>query len=250
MGLSNYLVAAGFPEHTLPPSAQRSRWLLNHKHKADAESVRRSGAAASSQHAPGEEQRPRAELLQRNLHQWPEQEPDAHAALFLVNDPPCQMTANRMCIPFASRGMCNVLRWIADPQVVVFVDTKQSCMAHGWGVITASIAVRGKLRYTTLGRSEGRRVQAGAYTSHAAPVLQAIINVEKTQTTSCNSSILSRDCRHEGCRSARRWPRASHNSTRTRCQPHQGLPTQVIIARIHLRVCVCVSLSISLHVYS
>jgi hypothetical protein len=179
-GLSNYLVAAGFPEHTLPPSAQRSRWLLNHKHRADAESRRRSGAAASSQHAPGEEQRPRAELLQRSLHQWPEQELDAHAALFLVNDPPCQMTANRMCIPFASRGMCNVLRWIADPQVVVFVDTKQSCMAHGWSVITASIAVRGKLWYTTLGRSEGRRVQAGAYTSHAAPVLQAIINVENT----------------------------------------------------------------------
>ena len=76
--------------------------------------------------------------------------------------------------------MCKVLRWIAEPEVVVFVDTKESCMAHGWGVITDSIAVRDKLRCTTLGRSEGRRVQAGSYTSHAAPVLQAIINVENT----------------------------------------------------------------------
>ena len=120
----------------------------------------------------------------RNLHDWPEQEPDAPAELFLINDPPRTMTEDRVCLPCASRGMCDVLRWFADSSVDMFVDAKQSCMAHGWGVITASIAVRDQLRYTTLGRSEGRRIQARAYTSHAEPVLQAIINVENTENIS------------------------------------------------------------------
>ncbi len=73
-----------------------------------------------------------------------------------------------------------VTRGMASVEGVVFGSTKQGCMANGVGVITARITVRGKFRYTTLGRSEGRRVQAGDYTSHAAPVLQAIINVENT----------------------------------------------------------------------
>ena len=183
-GLTNFLVQAGFPEHTLPPSAKRSRWLQNHKHQAQTGLIEKSSGAGTRQHPREKEERPRRELLMRSLHDWPEQEPDAPAELFLINDPPRTMTEDRVCLPFASRGMCDVLRWFADSSVVMFVDAKQSCMAHGWGVITASIAVRDQLRYTTLGRSEGRRIQARAYTSHAEPVLQAIINVEDTQNIS------------------------------------------------------------------
>jgi hypothetical protein len=142
--------------------------------------------------------------------------------------------------------MCNVLRWIADPQVVVFVDTKQSCMAHGWGVITASIAVRGKLRYTTLGRSEGRRVQAGDYTSHAAPVLQAIINVENTDNILQFFDTLKRLLGTSGAAAPAAGPEHRTTPQRfgvsfTRACPHKSLSRESI--------CVYVSLSLSLHVY-
>ena len=183
-GLTNFLVAAGFPEHTLPPSAKRGRWLQNHKHQADTGSSEKVRPGACQQ--PREEQeRPREELMKRSLHDWPEQEPDALAGLFLIRDPPRTMTKDRVCVPFAARGMCEVIRWFADSSVVMFVDGKQSCMAHGWGVMTASFAVRDQLRYTTLGRSEGRRVQARAYTSHAEPVTRR----------ACRQSSMSRALR-------------------------------------------------------
>jgi len=182
-GLTNFLVEAGFPEHTLPPSAKRSRWLQNHKHKTHADSGEKVEAEAR-QHPREKHERPRQESMKRGLHDWPEQEPNVPAGLFLINDPPGTMTQERVCVAFAAHGMCDVMRWLADSSVVMFVDAKQSCMAHGWGVITASFAVRDQLRYTTLGRSEGRRVQARAYTSHAEPVLQAIINAKNTENIS------------------------------------------------------------------
>ena len=87
----------------------------------------------------------------------------------------------RVCVAFACRGMLDTMRRFADSHFVVCVDAKQSCMAHGWVVVTASLVVRDKLRYTTLGRLDGKRVQGMAYTSHAAPQLQAIINWENNE---------------------------------------------------------------------
>ena len=60
------------------------------------------------------------------------------------------------------------------------IDVKQSCLAHNWGIITAAFVVKDKLRNTNFTRVAGKRVQGTAYTSHAEPVLQAIVNVEST----------------------------------------------------------------------
>ena len=167
-GLTNVLVAAGFAETSLPSSHRRSRWLQNHKPKP----------STAQRIAKGP---PREELLTRSLEEWPTEEPDTPAELFLVNYPPRMLSGPRVCIPFASRGMVDCMRRLADSELVLFVDAKQSCMAHGWGVLTSSFLVRDRLRYTTLGRVEGKRVQGMAFTSHACPVLQAIIHVENTE---------------------------------------------------------------------
>ena len=73
------------------------------------------------------------------------------------------------------------MRRYADSAIAICVDAKQSCMAHGWGVLAASFIVRDKLRNTSLARVEGRRVQGLAFTSHAAPVLQAVTRVESKE---------------------------------------------------------------------
>ena len=74
--------------------------------------------------------------------------------------------------------MADTMRRYADPTIAICIDTKQSCMAHGWGVMTASFIMRDKLRNTTLARIEGKRVQGLAFTSHAGPLLQNVIQVE------------------------------------------------------------------------
>ena len=163
-GLQNYLVTHGVEVARLPPNARMSRWLLNHKPK---------NASAADTSTP-----PMAELLKRSLEEWPDAETQKAAELFLINDPPRMHDRSRVCVPFACKGMLDSMRRYADTEIALTVDAKQSCMAHGWGVITASIIVKDKLRYTTLGRIQGRRVQGQAFTSHAAPSCQAVINVE------------------------------------------------------------------------
>ena len=51
-------------------------------------------------------------------------------------------------------------------------------MAHGWGVLTVALLVKDKPRRTTLGRKDVKKIQARMYTSHAMPLIQAILNVE------------------------------------------------------------------------
>jgi len=72
------------------------------------------------------------------------------------------------------------MRRYEDADVAMFIDEKMKCMAHGWGVVTASICVKDELRRTTLRRGVGGRVQARMYTSHALPVLQAVVHFEET----------------------------------------------------------------------
>ncbi|MCP4243202.1 MAG: hypothetical protein GY772_21820, partial [bacterium] len=166
-GLTNCLVAAGFAQETLPDPFRRRRWLQNHKPKA-------KGKIEAS--AP-----PREELLQRSLQQWPDEETEGAAEIFVVNNPPRVMSSQRVCVPFACRGMMETIRRYGDSIMAVFVDAKQSCMAHGWAVLTCSLLVKDKLRRTSLGRSGGRKVQGNAFTSHALPLVQAIINIEQIE---------------------------------------------------------------------
>ena len=77
--------------------------------------------------------------------------------------------------------MLNVLTRFADEDIAIAVDMKHKCMAHGWGVLTVSFLVKDKLRNTKIMGRGGRRVQARLLTSHAPPVLQAILDIEKTE---------------------------------------------------------------------
>ena len=117
-------------------------------------------------------------MLQRTLEQLPEKEPAEIAELFLVNDPPRVLNSDRVCVAFSCKGMTDTMRRYADAEISICVDAKQSCIAHGWSVLTASFLVRDKLRRTSLGRVEKEKVQGNAFTSHAAPVLQCMIQVE------------------------------------------------------------------------
>jgi hypothetical protein len=60
----------------------------------------------------------------------------------------------------------------------MLMDLKQGCMAHGWGCLAVSFLVKDRLRLTTLSRGPQGRLQGRVFTSHAAPVLQAILHVE------------------------------------------------------------------------
>lgn len=167
VGLTNALLGAGFLMKNLPTSGKRSRWLINQKPRA---------AQVKSQVCP-----PRAALLQRSLEQWPDEEAADVAELFLVNDPPRVMTSERVCVAFACKGMVDTMRRYADAEIAISVDAKQKCMAHGWSVLTASFLVRDKLRRTSFGKVENKRVQGQAFTSHAQPVLQCVIQVENIE---------------------------------------------------------------------
>ena len=102
-GLANWLVAVGFAEEALPD--------LDHKPEATAK------IQASTP--------PREELLQQRRS-------------FVVNNPPRVMSSQQVCVPFACKGMMDTIRRYGDSIMKIFVDTKHSCMARGWAVLTAA----------------------------------------------------------------------------------------------------------------
>ena len=165
-GLNTFLEARGVPADTLPTNAQLSQWLKN----------RTRGLHEPS--APLEP--PRQMVVERSLQNWPTDMPDNHSDLFIVNDPPFKCDKNRVCIAFASRGMVQAMDRLSADSGAMCIDVKQSCLAHNWGIITAAFVVKDKLRNTNFTRVAGKRIQGTAYTSHAEPVLQAIVNVEST----------------------------------------------------------------------
>ena len=120
------------------------------------------------------------EVLKRSLAEWPETVPAGLSDIFLSNDPPQVFDEKRVCIPFACKGMLNVLTRFAHEDIAIIVDMKHKCMAHGWSVLTVSFLVKDKLRNTKIMGKGSRRVQARLLTSHAVPVLQAILDIEKT----------------------------------------------------------------------
>lgn len=119
--------------------------------------------------------------MKRSMEQWSLTETSDTVELFIVNDPPRVIHEDRVCVAFSCKGMMDVMRRYADSEIALSIDAKHSCMAHGWGVLTASFLVRDQLRNTSLAKIGGKRIQGKAFTSHAAPVLQAIIQVENIE---------------------------------------------------------------------
>jgi len=163
-GLKNFLISYGIEESTLPKDDRIGRWLRNHR-------------PPKAPHAPAQ---PRHEIVRRALQEWPTAMPEDISDLYLPSQLPYLMSGDRVCIPFTCKGMQATMRRYEDADVAMFIDEKMKCMAHGWGVVTASICVKDELRRTTLRRGVGGRVQARMYTSHALPVLQAVVHFEET----------------------------------------------------------------------
>ena len=161
---TDFLVHSGLPKTSLPAPRLRSQWLKNHKTKGPR----------------GPTEAPRAEVVRRFLEDWPDAAPDTVSDIFLPNSPPRTLTERRVCIPMACKGMIEVMRRYNGGRVSLLTDMKQNCMAHGWGVLTMSFLVKDHQRYTNLGRIAKRRVQGRVYTSHAVPVMQAILHCEET----------------------------------------------------------------------
>ena len=168
-GLEMFLLAQGCTMTSLPSRMQRSTWLRNHKYQN------------KNQKASLVAETPCSEVLQRTIAEWPNDEPSAVSDLFLLLSPESYIISDTsVCVPFSCRGMVNIMRRYADTDVAVIVDAKQNCFKDGYSIITSSILCRDKLRNTTLLRSAAGRVQAKLFTSHAAPTVQAVINVEDT----------------------------------------------------------------------
>ena len=165
-GLTSYLQAAGFALRALPEASKLSRWLQNHKPK-------------STERTSADPPPPRVCLVQRSLDQWPKSEPSSCSDIFVLQNPPPKLDSTRVCMAFSCKGMCDVMRRYTDADVAMLIDLKQSCMEHGWGVITASFLVKDRLRWSTLMRKAKRRIHGYVYTSHAAPILQAVLDVDQ-----------------------------------------------------------------------
>ena len=162
-----FLLAQGFAESSLPASGKRSRWLLNHKNPRDAVEA---GAVAAA---------PRRETMERSLQSWLEREGVRLSDLVVRPAPARVISPERVCIAFSCEGMLRVLGRVQSSRLALAVDVKQGCIQHGWGIATVSLLVKDELRNTSLGRdAAGRRVQGEAWTSHALPVMQAIVNAE------------------------------------------------------------------------
>ena len=151
----------------LPTDSQLSQWLKNH---------RRSASAVDSPAGP-----PRQMEMERSLEEWPTEMPEDLEELYLVTDPPYKCDKHSVCVAFSSRGMIHAMKRLAGPCGVLFMDAKQGCTQDNWGVITGALSVKDGLRNTSFAKVEGRKVQGTAYTSHAQPGLQALIEVEKTE---------------------------------------------------------------------
>ena len=165
-GLEAFLLARGHVLAALPSAARRSRWLKNRKPPP----------------ARVEPPAPRVACMVQNLSDWPTAETPELTGLFRIATTDCNVVdESAVCAPFSCQGMVNTLRRWSDSTVVMTVDTKQNCLAHGYGVLTMSMLHKYKLRRTTLARHGGKKVQGDMFTSHASPVLQAVIHVESTE---------------------------------------------------------------------
>jgi len=166
-GLKAAFQAQNVAATALPTDNQLSQWLKNH---------RRSASADELPAGP-----PRQMEMERSLEEWPTEMPEDLEELYLVTDPPYKCDKHSVCIAFSSRGMINAMKRLAGKCGVLFMDAKQGCTQDNWGVITGALSVKDGLRNTSFAKVEGRKVQGTAYTSHAQPGLQALIEVEKTE---------------------------------------------------------------------
>jgi len=166
----NHLLGRKFRETDLPPIPKITGWLKNAK-----TSLKREQPLNISSVGPMA-----VEVQMRSLQTWIEQEAK-HGHTLVVAKIPAPVLQERMCVVFNCQDMDDMIGRYEQPELALLVDVKQGCMAHGYGVATLSVLGKDKLRNTTLGRFQGKKVQCLAHTSHANPWLQAIFNSENIE---------------------------------------------------------------------
>ena len=126
-------------------------------------------------------------VVAESVERWVRDAGEQPEELFVLRS--FKLSGDAAFVPFLSSGMVATMARLRDADVCLVVDTKMGVLDKGWGIATVSVLVKDALRMTTLSRDsrplvsgEGasraqgtRRVQGRAWTSHAMPLLQAII---------------------------------------------------------------------------
>ena len=167
-------------ESGLPTDTQLSEWLRR--------------AAKRQKQAEGGREQPESQhvvaVVAESVERWVRDAGEQPEELFVLRS--FKLSGDAAFVPFLSSGMVATMARLRDADVCLVVDTKMGVLDKGWGIATVSVLVKDALRMTTLSRDsrplvsgEGasraqgtRRVQGRAWTSHAMPLLQAIIHSE------------------------------------------------------------------------
>ena len=103
------------------------------------------------------------------------QEPDSSLSkLFTL--PSWKVNDDRVYVPLCCQGLLRNTRRYRHQRIHLSMDRKMKCLKRGWGIASASLLVRNKCKKTTnFARHMRQRKQGRAYTLHAKPNMQAII---------------------------------------------------------------------------
>ncbi len=146
----------------LPPRPRMRKWLDNNK------------PARPQKPLP-----PRRINVDVSLAAWHARVPEGLADLVVPVAPP--MDAKRVCIPLTCAGMRKVFSRFDGEEICLLVDRKMKVLRDDYGMASASVLLKDKLRNTTIGKTAtGQRVQALALASHADICGLAALNDEST----------------------------------------------------------------------
>ena len=90
------------------------------------------------------------------------------------------ITQERSYIPFASKGMVNIIKFAKQYYLKMVLDAKQSVLHNKWSILTIGFRIcRQVISHTTV-RHHGKKVDLEMHTSTMQPFFQAIVSTEHT----------------------------------------------------------------------
>ena len=188
-GLQEWLTSRAVPPTDLPSNPQLHEWLkrarITWKHSKDQYAMQ-----------PGSHNL--TDIVSRNLEQRQHQLADmplTGLCILPANDryPTREISAQRVCVIFLSKGMFDTLRRFVGTRVHITVDTKMKVLLHQRGVCTAFIHTKAGLSKTTFHQrhlkcdlaeaspkkpGRDRQIQGKAHTTQHKPVLQEALDEE------------------------------------------------------------------------
>ena len=114
------------------------------------------------------------------LDAWLVSEPSNPHAL-QVKRVPAPSLETHMCVLFSCDAMEAQLSRFESVEMALSTDVKQKEMTYKEGVCDLNLLTKDRLRTTTFGKHDGKKVQGRAFTTHAVPILNGAFNVEGTE---------------------------------------------------------------------